>query len=118
MSVAHWRNSYKPVKFFFMDVRVGVVVVLTLLHLAWYTILLDIVVIGIGIASLPREVVQDHAASDMLRIVDCEWHPSDLRFTASYASEPSNPVAERAAKLADCIAHAFAARIGQAQPAD
>jgi intracellular multiplication protein IcmT len=48
MSVAHWRNSYKPVKFFFMDVRVGVVVVLTLLHVAWWTILLDLVVIGVG----------------------------------------------------------------------
>ncbi|TJX06651.1 MAG: LysR family transcriptional regulator, partial [Mesorhizobium sp.] len=52
------------------------------------------------------------------RIVDCEWHPSDLRFTASYSSEPSNPIAERAAKLAGCIAHAYAARIGKAQPAD
>ncbi|RWA63975.1 LysR family transcriptional regulator [Mesorhizobium sp.] len=73
---------------------------------------------GIGIASLPREVVQDHTASGTLRIVDCEWHPSDLRFTASYSSEPSNPIAERAAKLAGCIAHAYAARIGEAQPAN
>ena len=74
--------------------------------------------IAIGIASLPREVVQDYTASGTLRIVDCEWHPSDLRFTASYSSEPSNPIAERAAKLAGCTAHAYAARIGKAQPAD
>ncbi|RVD49608.1 hypothetical protein EN783_34315, partial [Mesorhizobium sp. M2D.F.Ca.ET.140.01.1.1] len=50
-----------------------------------------------------------------LRIVDCEWQPSDLRFTASYSSEPSNPMAERAAKLAACVAHAYAARTGLAQ---
>lgn len=48
MSVAHWRNSYKPVKFFFMDVRVGVIVVLTLLHLSWWTIALDLCVIALG----------------------------------------------------------------------
>ncbi|CAN7720803.1 LysR family transcriptional regulator [Mesorhizobium amorphae] len=72
---------------------------------------------GIGIASLPEEVVQDYTASGKLRIVDCEWHPSDLQFTASYSSEPSNPIAERAAKLAACVAHAYAARTGKAEDA-
>ncbi|TIW14902.1 MAG: LysR family transcriptional regulator, partial [Mesorhizobium sp.] len=52
---------------------------------------------GIGIASLPEGVVQDYIASGKLRVVECEWHPSDLQFTASYSSEPSNPIAERAA---------------------
>ncbi|MES0027641.1 MULTISPECIES: LysR family transcriptional regulator [unclassified Mesorhizobium] len=70
---------------------------------------------GIGIASLPEEVVQDYTASGKLRIVDCEWHPSDLQFTASYSSEPSNPAAERAAKLAASVANAYAARTDKAQ---
>lgn len=65
---------------------------------------------GIGIASLPEQVVREHTADGTLRIVDCEWHPSDLQFTASYPSEPSNSVAERAANLAACVARRFAAR--------
>lgn len=72
---------------------------------------------GIGIASLPEGVVQDYIASGKLRIVECEWHPSDLQFTASYSSEPSNPIAERAAKLAACVAHAYAARTDKLRPA-
>lgn len=70
---------------------------------------------GIGIASLPQEVVQDYTASGKLRVIECEWHPSDLQFTASYSSEPSNPLAERAAKLAVCVAHAYAASTGKAE---
>ncbi|RWF79788.1 MAG: LysR family transcriptional regulator [Mesorhizobium sp.] len=72
---------------------------------------------GIGIASLPEGVVQDYIASGKLRVVECEWHPSDLQFTASYSSEPSNPIAERAAKLAASVAHAYAARTDKLRPA-
>ena len=68
---------------------------------------------GIGIGSLPRDLVGDHVASGKLRIVECEWHPSDLQFTASYPVEPSNPVAEQAAKLAYRIAQAHAERRDQ-----
>jgi len=65
---------------------------------------------GIGIASLPKEVIRDYTASGKLRIVECEWHPSDLQFTASYSAEPSNPLAAQAAKLAATVALAYAAR--------
>ena len=65
---------------------------------------------GIGIASLPKEVIRDYTASGKLRIVECEWHPSDLQFTASYSAEPSNPLAAQAAKLAATVARAYAAR--------
>ncbi len=65
---------------------------------------------GVGIGSLPRALVGDYVASGKLRIVECEWRPSDLLFTASYPVEPSNPVAEQAAKLASRIAQAYAAR--------
>lgn len=68
---------------------------------------------GIGIASLPQEVVLEHKVAGKLRIVDCEWHPSDLQFTASYSSEPSNPLAEQAAQLAACTAHSYAVRAGR-----
>ncbi|TIO75794.1 MAG: LysR family transcriptional regulator [Mesorhizobium sp.] len=70
---------------------------------------------GIGIASLPREVIRDYTASGKLRIVDCEWHPSDLQFTASYAANPSNPLAGQAASLAATVARAYAARTGKTQ---
>ena len=50
-----------------------------------------------------------------LRIVDCDWHPPDLEFTASYSSEPSNPLAEQAAQLAACTAHTYAVRAGRAR---
>lgn len=65
---------------------------------------------GVGIGSLPRDLVADHVADGRLRIVECEWHPSDLQFTASYPVEPSNPIAEQAAKLAARIAEAYAAK--------
>lgn len=48
MAVGHWRNTYKPVKFFFMDVRVGVVIALSLIHLKYWTIGLDLAVIALG----------------------------------------------------------------------
>ncbi|GLS34701.1 LysR family transcriptional regulator [Mesorhizobium tianshanense] len=76
---------------------------------------------GIGIASLPRDLVGDHVAEGKLLIVDCDWHPSDLLFTASYAMEPTNPVAEHAAELALRTAKAYAVRNDNAvvkSPAD
>jgi DNA-binding transcriptional LysR family regulator len=66
------------------------------------------VIDGIGIGLLPRDLVQEHVASGRLRIVDCGWRPSDLQFTASYPLEPSNPLAEQAARLAADVAQAYA----------
>lgn len=49
MSVGHWRNSYKPVKFFFMDWPFGVILVCSLLHIRPWTVMLDVLVICLGI---------------------------------------------------------------------
>lgn len=65
---------------------------------------------GIGIASLPRDLVRDYVTAGELRVIDCDWHPSDLQFTASYPVEPAHPAAERAAKLALRAAETHAAR--------
>ena len=63
MSVGHWRNSYRPVKFFFMDAPFGVIIVLSVVHIRYYTIALDILVIllafylrrlGVGIPTALR----------------------------------------------------------------
>ena len=64
---------------------------------------------GFGIAALPRNLICDYVTEGKLRIVDCEWHPSDLQFTVSYPTEPSNPVTEQAAKLAARVARAYSA---------
>lgn len=46
--MAHWRNTYRPARFFFLDVRVGVVIVLSLIHIRFWTMTLDVVVIALG----------------------------------------------------------------------
>jgi intracellular multiplication protein IcmT len=43
--MAHFKNTYKPARFLFLDVRVGVVIFASLLHIRYWTIGLDIVVI-------------------------------------------------------------------------
>ena len=43
--MAHFRDTYKPARFLFLDVRVGVVIFATLLHIRLWTIGLDILVI-------------------------------------------------------------------------
>lgn len=46
--MAHWRNTFRPARFFFLDVRVGVIILASLLHLRWYTISLDIIAFALG----------------------------------------------------------------------
>lgn len=43
--MAHWRNTYRPARFFFLDVRAGVVILLSLIHIRFWTLTLDVVVI-------------------------------------------------------------------------
>lgn len=50
---------------------------------------------GIGIATLPRKMIQAELASGSLKEVTCDWRPPNLRFTASYPTEPYNPVTEK-----------------------
>jgi intracellular multiplication protein IcmT len=44
----HFRNTYKPARFFFLDVRVGVVIAASLLHVRPYTIAIDLIVIALA----------------------------------------------------------------------
>lgn len=59
---------------------------------------------GIGVATLPRQVIREHLEKGDLIEVSCEWKPSDLSFTATFASSPFNPIAEAAARLAQEVA--------------
>jgi len=59
---------------------------------------------GIGIGSLPKRMVERELDAGILVEVSCPWKPADLKFTASYASEPFNPIAEQAAAMACRIA--------------
>ncbi|MCZ7862738.1 IcmT/TraK family protein [Agrobacterium salinitolerans] len=43
--MAHYRDTYKPARFLFLDVRVGVIIFASLLHIRYWTIGLDILVI-------------------------------------------------------------------------
>lgn len=44
----HFRNTYKPARFFFMDVRVGVVLMASMLHVRSYTIAIDVLVVALA----------------------------------------------------------------------
>jgi intracellular multiplication protein IcmT len=46
--MAHFRNTYKPARFFFMDVRVGVIILASMMHVRFYTISLDLIAIGLA----------------------------------------------------------------------
>ena len=59
---------------------------------------------GIGIGTLPRQVIKERLKNGELVEVSCEWKPSDLLFTATFAGDPLNPVAEQAAILAQEVA--------------
>lgn len=50
---------------------------------------------GIGVATLPRQMIQKELASGSLQEIHCEWRPPRLKFTASYPTEPYNPVTEK-----------------------
>ncbi|MBV1789703.1 LysR family transcriptional regulator [Marinobacterium sp. D7] len=55
---------------------------------------------GIGISTLPYEMITPALDSGELVRVRAIWTPSELAFTASYPVTPFNPLAEVAAKLA------------------
>lgn len=47
--MAHFRDTYKPARFFFLDVRVGVVLFASLLHVTWWTLGLDALVVALAL---------------------------------------------------------------------
>lgn len=46
--MAHWRDTYRPARFFFLDVRAGVLVLLTLVWIRPWTIALAAGAIGLA----------------------------------------------------------------------
>jgi intracellular multiplication protein IcmT len=47
--MAHYRDTYKPARFLFLDVRVGVIIFASLLHIRYWTLGLDFLVILIAL---------------------------------------------------------------------
>lgn len=45
--MAHWRDTYRPARFFFMDARAGIPTLLMLLHVRYWTIAISVVVIAV-----------------------------------------------------------------------
>lgn len=43
--MAHWRDTYRPARFFFMDARAGIPTLLTLLHVRYWTVAISVFVI-------------------------------------------------------------------------
>lgn len=46
--MAHFRNTFRPARFFFMDVRVGVVILASMMHVRSYTIAIDVLAIALA----------------------------------------------------------------------
>jgi hypothetical protein len=43
--MAHWRDTFKPARFFFLDARAGVPIVATLLHVRVWTVTLTLLIV-------------------------------------------------------------------------
>ena len=56
---------------------------------------------GIGVATLPRQMVHRDLAAGHLQEIHCDWRLPGLRFTAAYPTDPYNPMTEK------IIAHAL-----------
>ncbi len=59
---------------------------------------------GLGIATLPLQSVQRYLAAGELEVLQCDWAPTPMNFTASYITSPPRQVVEAAALLATEVA--------------
>lgn len=59
---------------------------------------------GVGIGLLPQAVVGDALADGRLCIIECDWTPSPLQFTASFIADKARPAIRRVAEMAAEIA--------------
>lgn len=59
---------------------------------------------NLGVAALPRALGAAFVAQGRIREFDPGWHPSPLRFTASYLGEPHSQMAATAARMAREVA--------------
>lgn len=64
---------------------------------------------GIGIGTLPIDMVKNAGAPTGLIRLHQDWDPEPLRFTASFVEEPPDSIAKNAAKLATAVARVYAA---------
>lgn len=65
---------------------------------------LNMAVDGLGIATLPEQIVRAAVKAGKLVVLACDWAPSPMHFTASYVSLPSRQPVELAAVLATEVA--------------
>lgn len=65
---------------------------------------LDMAVEGLGIATLPQELIRPFVKQRKLVALDCDWTPTPMTFTASYISLPARQWVEEAAALATEVA--------------
>jgi DNA-binding transcriptional LysR family regulator len=64
---------------------------------------------NLGVAALPRALGAAFLAQGRIREFDPGWHPTPLRFTASYLGEPRSQIIETAARTAHEVALEFQA---------
>ncbi len=50
---------------------------------------------GIGVATLPKQMIKEELESGQLQEIKCDWSPPALKFTASFPTEPYNPITEK-----------------------
>ncbi|MEH6547022.1 MAG: LysR family transcriptional regulator [Sneathiella sp.] len=55
---------------------------------------------GIGIATLPKAMIKRELETGLLQEIKSDWVPSALKFTASYPTDPYNPITEKIVSLA------------------
>ncbi|ACA86014.1 LysR family transcriptional regulator [Shewanella woodyi] len=55
---------------------------------------------GIGVSPLPKQMINTELANGKLEIVDTNWVPNNLHFTASYPKSPYNGLIKKAIELA------------------
>lgn len=59
---------------------------------------------GVGIGSMPRLLAANALRDGRLIEIDMDWHPTPLKFTATYIADPSRPVIARIAEMARDVA--------------
>ncbi|WP_051241196.1 LysR family transcriptional regulator [Vibrio litoralis] len=55
---------------------------------------------GVGIAILPKEVIQSQLQDGSLTVIDAKWTPEPLKFTASYIKKPDDLLIEEVVNIA------------------
>ena len=67
----------------------------------------SLVLEGVGIAALPTHIVENDIKNDLLHVIDTNWHPSELEFTASHTMKPYKPELLVIINLAKSVADSY-----------